>query len=56
MAQGDTNDIAGIDAKAHDAPSELVHDHEHSVAIQKNGFSLKQFNSLKAVLRVSQEG
>jgi hypothetical protein len=33
-AQGDTTDFAGMDAKADDAPSELVHDYEHPVALQ----------------------
>ena len=55
-AQGTTIDIAGMDAKTDDAPGELIHDHEHPVAIQKNGFTPKQVNAPKAVLRVPDEG
>jgi hypothetical protein len=38
-AEGDTNNIARMDAKADDAPSELIHDNAHSMALQKNGLT-----------------
>jgi len=41
LAQGDTIDIARKDAKADDAPGELIHDDEYPVAHQKNGFSTR---------------
>ena len=47
--------IAGVCAEADDAPRELVHDHEHPVALQVNGFTPKQVDAPEAVLRVSQE-
>ena len=50
--QGDTIDIAGMDTQADDAPCELIHDHEHPVALQKNGFTPKQVNTPESVLRV----
>jgi hypothetical protein len=33
MAQGDTIDITGMDTEAYDASRELIHDHEHPVAL-----------------------
>ena len=56
MAQGDTIDITGMDTEAYDAPSELIHDHEHPVALQVNGFTPEQVNAPEAVPHVSQEG
>ena len=55
-AQCDAIDISCVYTKADDAPSELVHDHEHPVALQKNGFTPKQINAPEAVLRVPDEG
>jgi hypothetical protein len=55
VTQGDTIYISSMDAKADDAPSELIHDDEYPVAIQKNGFTPKQMNASEVVLRVSQE-
>ena len=40
-AQGDTINVAGMEAKADDTPRELIHDHKHPVALQKNGFTSK---------------
>ncbi len=54
--KGNTVDIASVDAKADDAPTELIHDNEHPVALQKNGFTPKQVNAPEAVLRVPDEG
>jgi hypothetical protein len=42
--------------KANDAPRELVHDHEHPVGVEQNGFATKKINAPEAVLRVSDEG
>ena len=53
--QSDTIDVASMHAKADDAPSELIHDDAHPVALQKNRFTPKQINALEAVLRVFQE-
>jgi len=50
--EGDTNDIPCMYNKANDAPLELVHDHEHPVAFQQNGFAPKQINAPEAVLRM----
>jgi len=52
-AEGDTIDIASVDAKTDDAPSELVHDDEHPVALQENGSTPKQINAPETVLRMS---
>ena len=49
-AQGDTINVAGMEAKADDTPRELIHDHKHPVALQKNGFTSKQVNAPKTVL------
>ena len=54
-AQGDTINVAGMEAKADDTPRELIHDHKHPVVLQKNGFTLKQVNAPKTVLRVSRK-
>jgi hypothetical protein len=56
VTQGDTIYISSMDAKADDAPSELIHDDEYPVAIQMSGFTPKQMNVPEAVLRVSLEG
>jgi hypothetical protein len=45
-----------MNTETNDASSELVHDHEYPVAIQKNGFTLKQINAPEAVLGVPEEG
>jgi len=39
-----------MEAKADDTPRELIHDHKHPVALQKNGFTSKQVNAPKTVL------
>jgi hypothetical protein len=44
-----------MDTKSDDAPSELVHDYEYPVAIQKNGFTPKQINAPEAVFGVPKE-
>ena len=56
MTKGNTIDISGVHTETYDAPSELINDHEHPVALQVNGFTAEQVNAPKAVLRVSQEG
>jgi hypothetical protein len=33
LAQGNSIDIAGVHTETCDAPSELMHDHEHPVAL-----------------------
>ncbi|MEN8108573.1 MAG: hypothetical protein ABFS22_11275 [Pseudomonadota bacterium] len=48
--------IADMYTEANDAPRELIHDHEHPVTLQKNGFTPKQVNAPKAVPGVSEEG
>jgi len=48
-AQGDTIDIAGVDAKANDTPRTLIHDKEHPVGFQQNGFAAKQIHAPEAV-------
>lgn len=48
-AEGNTIDVASVDAKTDDAPRELVHDDEHPVALQENGFAPKQINAPEAV-------
>ena len=40
-----TADIASMDTKSDDAPSELVHNHKDPVTIQKNRFTPKQINA-----------
>jgi len=55
-AQGNTVDIASVDTKSDDTPSELVHDHEHPVAIQKNGVTPEQINAPEAILCIPNEG
>ena len=55
MAKGNTIDITGADTEPYDAPSELIHDHEHPVARQVHGFAPQQINAPEAVLRVPQK-
>ena len=55
-AQCDAVDICSVDAKADDAPSKLVHDDEHPVALQQNRFTPKQVDAPKAVLGVADKG
>jgi len=45
-----------MDAKADDAPSELIHNDQYPVALQQNGFAPKQVNTPKTVLGVPEEG
>src|SRR5210317_1921159 len=45
-----------MDTKSDDAPSELVHNHEYPVTIQKNGFTPKQINTPQAIFGVPEEG
>jgi len=54
--EGDTIDIPCMYTKANDAPRELVHDHEHPVGIEQNGFATKKINAPETVYRVSEEG
>jgi hypothetical protein len=53
MARGDTIDITGMHTETYDAPSELIHDHEHPVALQVNGFTPKQVNAPEAILQIA---
>ena len=43
-------------SKADDAPSKLIHDNEHPMALEKNGFTPKQINTPETVLCMAQEG
>ncbi len=54
--QGDTVHITSMHTRTNNTPRELVHDYEHPVAFQKNGFTPKQINAPKAVLGVPEEG
>jgi hypothetical protein len=54
--EGNTIDVPRMYAKADNAPSELIHDHKHPVALQENGFTPKQVNAPQTVFRVSEEG
>ena len=45
-----------MNTKANDAPGELVHDHEHPVALQQDGFTAEEVSTPEAVLRVAEEG
>ena len=42
--------------KTDDAPSQLIHDNEHPVALEKYGFTPKQINAPETVLCMAQEG
>ena len=53
MARGDTIDITGMHTETYDALSELIHDHEHPVALQVNGFTPKQVNAPEAILQIA---
>jgi hypothetical protein len=55
LAQGDTIDIAGMDPKTDDATSELIHNDEYPVALQKYGFTPKQINTPETVLCVPEK-
>jgi hypothetical protein len=44
-----------MDSKADDAPSELIHNNEHPMALQKNGFTPEQVNAPEAILGVPKE-
>ncbi len=55
-AQGDTINVTGMYTEADNAPSELIHNDKHPVALQKNGFTPKQVDAPKAILRVSEQG
>ena len=43
-------------SKADDAPSELIHNHEHPMALEKDGLAPKQIHTPEAVLCMAQEG
>jgi hypothetical protein len=53
--QRHTLDITCMHTETYHAPSELIHDQEHPVALQVNGFTPEQVNAPEAVFRVSQE-
>ena len=42
--------------KANDAPRELVHDHEHPVGVEQNGFAPKQINAPETVFGMPDTG
>jgi hypothetical protein len=42
--------------EADDASSELIHNDEYPVVLQKNGFTSKQINAPEAVFGMSEEG
>jgi hypothetical protein len=44
-AQRGTINITGMHTKTNYAPSELVHDHEHSVGVQQNGLAMKKIDA-----------
>ena len=41
--------MTSVYAKADDAPSELVHDHEHRVGVEQNGFTTKKIDAPETV-------
>ena len=49
-AQRGTINIPGMHTKTNYAPCELIHDHEHPVALQQDGFTPEQANAPEAVL------
>jgi hypothetical protein len=53
--EGDTINITGMYTEADNAPSELIHNDEHPVALQINGLTSKQVNTPKAVLGLSEQ-
>jgi len=56
LTQGRTVHITGVHTKADDAPRELIHDHEHPVGLEKNGFATKQINTPETVFGMPDEG
>ena len=42
--------------KADDTPSALIHDNDHPVALEKDGFTPKQVHTPETVLGMAQEG
>ncbi len=41
--------MTSVYAKADDAPSERVHDHEHTVGVEQNGLATKKIDAPEAV-------
>src|SRR3954466_1226745 len=54
-AQVDRRDIARMHAEAHQTTRELIHDHEHPVGSQYEGFAGKQVDAPEAARRVADE-
>src|SRR5215468_5607210 len=54
-AQVDRRDIARMHAEAHQTTRELIHDHEHPIGPQYEGFAAKQVDAPEAVCRVADE-
>src|SRR5262249_24825238 len=49
-------DDASMNSESDDAPSVLIHDHQHPVRPQGHRFTSEQINAVKAIFRVTDEG
>ena len=55
-AKRDAIDVAGMDGKAYDAASPVIHDDQHPVAAKRRGFTAKHIDAPQAVLHAAEEG
>ncbi len=54
-AQRDAVDIASVYSEANDSARELIHDDEHPVALEQNGFAAKEIDAPEADFHVTDE-
>jgi hypothetical protein len=54
--QGRTINTTSMKTETENSPSELIHDHQHPVALYVNGSTPKQADAPETVLRVAKEG